>query len=61
MLFFLTFFLICNVTGAAVALSCETVIEEYHPYLLMVTAGAFIYVAMSDLIPALDYKAEPNN
>ena len=44
--------------GATVALSFETVIKEYHPYLLMVTAGAFIYVAMSDLIPALGYKAD---
>ena len=44
--------------GAVVALASETVIGEYQPYLLVVAAGSFTYVAMSDLIPAIDKKLD---
>ena len=44
--------------GAVVALTLETVIQEYQPYLLAIAAGSFIYVAMSDLIPAIDNEIE---
>ena len=44
--------------GAVMALVLETAIEEYLPYLLVIAAGSFIYVAMSDLIPAIDKKLD---
>ena len=44
--------------GAVLALVLETAIQEYLPYLLVIAAGSFIYVAMSDLIPAIDKKLD---
>lgn len=37
--------------GAIIALSLGTVIEGYLPILLAITAGFFIYIAASDVIP----------
>lgn len=44
--------------GAVLALVLETAIQEYLPYLLVIAAGSFTYVAMSDLIPAVDKKLD---
>jgi len=44
--------------GAVLALVLETAIQEYLPYLLVIAAGSFTYVAMSDLIPAIDKKLD---
>ena len=42
--------------GAGVALLSVSFIEAFNPYLLVLAASSFIYVAMSDLIPALNRR-----
>jgi zinc and cadmium transporter len=46
---------LCGVLGAIASLILGTVVEGYAAYLLPVTAGTFIYVAGSDLIPELHH------
>ena len=41
------------VFGAAISIAIGSVATDYHPILMALTAGAFIYVAASDLIPEL--------
>ncbi|MFV1980001.1 MAG: ZIP family metal transporter [Rhodothermia bacterium] len=41
------------VVGAAISIAIGKVASEYSPILLALTAGAFIYIAASDLIPEL--------
>jgi len=45
-----------GVVGAIVALLIGTRVEGFADYLLPVTAGAFIYIAGSDLIPELNQQ-----
>jgi zinc and cadmium transporter len=44
-----------GVVGAVVSLLLGTIVEGYAAYLLPITAGTFIYVAGSDLIPELHH------
>lgn len=41
------------VIGAVIALALGTLVEDTLPYLLPITAGGFIYIALADLIPEL--------
>ncbi|RJQ35794.1 ZIP family metal transporter [Candidatus Parcubacteria bacterium] len=41
------------VAGAAIALVLGSISEQFALYLLPITAGSFIYIAMADLIPEL--------
>ena len=41
------------VVGAAISIVIGNVASDYSPILLALTAGAFIYIAASDLIPEL--------
>ena len=45
------------VLGAVAALVLLEHVEELIPFVLIIAASSFIYVAMSDLIPALNKKA----
>jgi zinc and cadmium transporter len=44
------------VVGAVIALVVGTQVEGFADYLLPITAGAFLYVAGSDLIPELNQR-----
>ncbi len=46
---------LCGLLGAGVSLLLGAVIDGYAAYLLPITAGTFIYVAGSDLIPELHH------
>ena len=43
------------IAGAVLSLLLGSVVEDYAAYLLPITAGTFIYVAGSDLIPELHH------
>lgn len=42
-----------SIAGAVIALSIGSTVEDFAAWLLPLTAGGFIYIALSDLIPAL--------
>jgi zinc and cadmium transporter len=44
------------VVGAVLSLAIGSQVEGYAAYLLPLTAGSFIYIAGSDLIPELHHK-----
>jgi zinc and cadmium transporter len=46
---------LAGVVGALVSLVLGALVEGYAPFLLPITAGTFIYVAGSDLIPELHH------
>lgn len=46
---------LCGVVGAIVSLLLGALIDGYAAYLLPITAGTFIYIAGSDLIPELHH------
>lgn len=46
---------LCGILGAVISLVLGTIVEGYAAYLLPITAGTFIYVAGSDLIPELHH------
>lgn len=57
----LGFNFLCSLTavlGAVVTLLLGTYIKDYFLYLLPITAGGFIYIAGSDLIPELQNKCD---
>ena len=48
-----------GVLGAVIALSVGTRVEAFGAYLLPITAGSFLYIAGSDLIPELHHHSHP--
>ncbi|MEM9996560.1 MAG: ZIP family metal transporter [Bacteroidota bacterium] len=48
-----------GVVGAVVALLIGTRVEAFGAYLLPITAGSFLYIAGSDLIPELHHHSHP--
>lgn len=48
------------IAGAVVALMFGSVTEEFALWLLPITAGGFIYIALSDLIPELHKDPRPD-